>query len=453
MNQILQLIIWACRLGVGGLFIFSGLIKANDALGFSYKLKEYFEKFGEIFIKNEMSFLATPMEWMAEIALPMAMFIVVLEIVLGILTIVGAKMRKVSLLLLLLIVFFTFLTFVSWKFDLVKTCGCFGDVWVLTPFQSFMKDIYLLIGILVLFVFRNSIQTLLNPTAEKLTIWSSSIIFFLFTFYCYRHLPVGDFRPYAVGNSLFEQMKEKKGNPLVLYKLQHKTNGVIVEFADYPDDYQNWAPYVDPEDSTAQYFTEVDGELDVKFIEILSTGQKTKVLEIPEEFEKEWKLLKDTSIVYIPDEDPKILDLTFTDIESGEDKMLSILNDSAYRFVLVVRDFNFFGEYETTTDGLVFHKNTKGEKIYGQIKNLFVEAGKEAFEYNILSPIYDVQKIQAFQHEMDTRVKFFECDDTPLKTMIRSSPGLLLLKQDTVIGKWHYNDFPDFEDIKENYIN
>ena len=114
MNIVLKILIWISRLGVGGLFIFSGLIKANDPLGFSYKLKEYFEEFAKIFNENSLEFLSHPMEWMAYIALPMSMFIVVLEIVLGILTILGIQMKKVSICLLVLILFFTFLTFVSW---------------------------------------------------------------------------------------------------------------------------------------------------------------------------------------------------------------------------------------------------------------------------------------------------------------------------------------------------
>ena len=143
MNIAFKILIWFSRLGVGGLFIFSGLIKANDPLGFSYKLQEYFEEFAKIFNQNGLGFFSHPMEWMAYLALPLSMFIVVLEIVLGILTILGIQMKKVSIWLLFLIIFFTFLTFVSWKFDLVKTCGCFGDFWVLSPFESFMKDIVL----------------------------------------------------------------------------------------------------------------------------------------------------------------------------------------------------------------------------------------------------------------------------------------------------------------------
>jgi hypothetical protein len=348
-------------------------------------------------------------------------------------------------------VFFTFLTFVSWKFDLVKTCGCFGDFWVLTPFESFMKDVILFFGILPLVIFRNAIETILNSVAQKLTIWISSIIFFLFTFYCFRHLPVADHRAYSVGDSLLENMKVRKGNPLILYKLKNKENGVVVEIADFPDDYKNWEQYVDPNDSTASFVKEVDETLNIKYIKIKSTGQKTRVEEVPEEFKNDWIVYKDTTILYSPDKDPKIMDLTAESLDDGEDKLQEILADSTYRFMLIVRDLNFYGDFENTSDGIVFMKSAKGEKSYEKVKKLFVESASDGFEYNILTTEIDDQKVQAFKHEMKTRVKFYASNDIELKTMIRSSPGLILLKKDTVIGKWHYNDFPIFEDIKNDY--
>jgi len=451
MNRILQVLLWLTRLGVGGLFIFSGLIKANDPLGFSYKLEEYFEEFAKIFTEHGLGLLAHPMEWLAYIALPMSMFIVVLEIVLGVLTILGVQMKKVSIWLSVLILFFTFLTFVSWKYDLVKTCGCFGDFWVLTPFQSFMKDVILVVGITPIFIYRNSIESFLSPIGGQLIIWVSSIIFFLFTFYCFRHLPVADHRAYAVGNSLFENMKVVHGNPLVLYKLKNKQTGVVVEVADFFDDYKNWEQYVDPNDSSALFYREVDEELDIKYIEISSTGQKTMVEEVPEEYKNDWIVYKDTTITFSPDKDPKIMDLVAESLESGEDELQGLLSDSIYRFMLIVRDLDFYGTFENTNDGVVFIKSAKGEKNYDIVQRLFVEAAAEGYEYNVLTTEIDDQKIQAFKHEMDTRVNFYSSNDIELKTMIRSSPGLILFKKDTVVGKWHYNDFPIFEEIKNDY--
>lgn len=453
MRQVLQLIVWTCRLAVGGLFIFSGLIKANDPLGFSYKLEEYFETFAEIFVEHGLSFLAITMEWMAYIAIPMSMFIVVLEIVLGILTILGVKMRQVATWLLLLIVFFTILTFVSWNWDLVKTCGCFGDFWVLTPLESFLKDIYLLVGILILFFTRKTTHSILTSIGDKLAITSSGIIFFLFTFYAYNHLPFADHRAYAIGNSLLEKMSIEKGNPLILYKLEHKTNGAIAEMAIYPDDYQNWKPYINPNDSVAPYFKNVEGELNIKYIKVKSTGQKNRVLEIPLELKNDWELLKDTTITFVSDIDPKIQDLTAYSFDNEEDKIETMLTDSNFRFVMIIRDLSFFGEFIQTNDGLTFMKTTKGEEIYKKFQELYKLNKTQTFYFSVLTSEYDNQKIQAFKHEMNTKVKFYNCDDKELKTMIRASPGLFLWKKDLVLGKWHHFDFPSTNDIKEEFLN
>ena len=453
MKQVLQLIVWMCKLAVGGLFIFSGLIKANDPLGFSYKLEEYFETFAGIFVEHGLSLLATPMEWMAYIAIPMSMFIVVLEIVLGILTILGVKMRQVATWLLILIVFFTILTFVSWNWDLVKTCGCFGDFWVLTPLESFLKDIYLLAGILIIFFTRNTVQSILTPIGDKLAIASSSIIFFLFTFYAYNHLPFADHRAYAIGNSLLEKMSIEKGNPLMLYKLKHKTNGAIAEMAIYPDDYQNWKPYIDPTDSTNPYFKNVEGNLNIKYIKVKSTGQKNRVLEIPAEMKSDWELIKDTTITFVSDIDPKIQDLTAYSFDNDEDKIETMLTDSNFRFVMVIRDLSFFGEFVQTNDGVTFMKSTKGEEIYKRFQDLYKLNKMQTFYFSVLTSEYDNQKIQAFKHEMNTKVKFYNCDDKELKTMIRATPGLFLWKKDLVLGKWHHFDFPSTDDINEEFLN
>ena len=120
------------RLVVGSLFIVSGLIKANDPVGFSYKLKDYFAPD----VLN--------LEFLVPIVLPMAVLICAIEIVLGVAALFGSKMKLVSWMLLLMIVFFTFLTFYSAYFEKVTDCGCFGDALKLTPWESFTKDLILL---------------------------------------------------------------------------------------------------------------------------------------------------------------------------------------------------------------------------------------------------------------------------------------------------------------------
>src|SRR6195952_2914213 len=138
--------VWAARILVGLLFIFSGLIKANDPLGFSYKLVEYFEVFHLTFLNP--------------LALSLAIILCALEMVLGFALLIGVRAKSVAWGLLLLIIFFAFLTFYSAFFKVVQSCGCFGDAIPLTPWQSFSKDLVLLLLILVLFFNRNQIQPL-----------------------------------------------------------------------------------------------------------------------------------------------------------------------------------------------------------------------------------------------------------------------------------------------------
>ncbi|HUH34094.1 MAG TPA: MauE/DoxX family redox-associated membrane protein, partial [Daejeonella sp.] len=139
-----KLLINFSRLFTGVLFIFSGLIKANDPLGFGYKLQEYFEVFHTSFLHDY--------------ATAIGILLCTLEIILGAMLLLGFFTRKVALGLLLLIIFFTFLTFYSAFFEVVTSCGCFGDAIPLTPWQSFSKDLVLLFFIVIIYLNRDSIR-------------------------------------------------------------------------------------------------------------------------------------------------------------------------------------------------------------------------------------------------------------------------------------------------------
>ena len=138
------------RFFVGGLFIFSGLIKLNDPVGTEIKLEEYFEVFAEDF----GSFFL----WFKPYALEIGMILIVLEVVLGVAVLINYRMNLTTKVLLALMVFFTFLTFYSAYFNKVTDCGCFGDAIKLTPWESFWKDMILMVFVLHLFWYRNSIN-------------------------------------------------------------------------------------------------------------------------------------------------------------------------------------------------------------------------------------------------------------------------------------------------------
>ena len=175
------------RIFVGALFIFSGLIKLNDPVGTEIKLEEYFTVFADSFSPVFEIFIP----W----ALGIALFLVVLEIVLGVAVLLNYRMKVTTVILLLLILFFTGLTFFSAYTGKVTDCGCFGDAIPLTPWQSFYKDIILLVFVLHLFWHRKRMQPILSTAANRTIISFTTLLSVLVGWYAIEHLPYIDFRP------------------------------------------------------------------------------------------------------------------------------------------------------------------------------------------------------------------------------------------------------------------
>ncbi|MCC9064378.1 BT_3928 family protein [Flavobacterium piscisymbiosum] len=210
------------RLFVGVLFIISGLIKLNDPVGFSYKLAEYF---------SEPVF---NMPFLEPLALGLAIFLVILEVVLGVMLLVGYKSKLTIWALLLLIVFFTFLTFYSAYFDVVKDCGCFGDALHLTPWQSFTKDIVLLFFILILFINKKLVKPLFSSPVTNIITYASVVLCIFMAVWVLNHNPIKDFRPYKVGTNIEKGMEIPEGAPKSVVEMIfiYKVNGVDKEFTE-----------------------------------------------------------------------------------------------------------------------------------------------------------------------------------------------------------------------------
>lgn len=213
------------RYAVGALFIFSGLIKINDPVGTQIKLTEYFEVFA--------SDIAPFFEWFVPAALFISVFLSVLEVVLGVALILGYRMRITAWVLLAMIVFFTFLTFYSAYFNKVTDCGCFGDAIKLTPWQSFYKDIILLVLIGVIFWQKDGYQAWFGARFREVKIIGVTFFMTIIAIYAIRHLPFIDFRAYKVGNHLPSLMKNSE--PLKYVYIMEK-DGETSEFETYPTD-------------------------------------------------------------------------------------------------------------------------------------------------------------------------------------------------------------------------
>ena len=208
------------RILVGALFIISGFIKLNDPLGFSYKLQEYF---GEDVLN---------IEFLIPYALLISVFVVVFEVVLGVFLLIGYKPKFTVYSLLAMIVFFTFLTFYSAYFDKVKDCGCFGDALKLTPWESFTKDVILLILILILVYGLKYIKPIFSKLPTTVIALISFIASLWFGYHVLMHLPAIDFRAYAIGKNIQEQMTipEDAQKPVLEYTWTFKVNGEEQEF-------------------------------------------------------------------------------------------------------------------------------------------------------------------------------------------------------------------------------
>lgn len=213
------------RIISGALLIFSGLIKLNDPYGLAYKLKEYFEVFSDDF--HSFFHLFIPF------SLSIAFAICVIEIVLGFSLLLKYRLALTSRLLLLIIAFFTFLTFYSAYFDKVRECGCFGNFLIISPWESFAKDLILLVFSGIIFSNRKNFRSKFNNPKGDFIVGVVAVFCVFLGYYSLEHLPFFDFRPYALGKNIPEQMKPEEEAEFIYIMTK---NGKEYTFKNYPTD-------------------------------------------------------------------------------------------------------------------------------------------------------------------------------------------------------------------------
>ncbi len=201
----MKLFVNIARFLVGGLFIFSGLVKAIDPLGLGYKMQEFFEAWAA------SGFIPSVMNSMHGQALQFSMFMIALEVVLGVALLVGWRKNLVLTLLLLLTIFFTFLTGYVLFSGKIRACGCFGDCIPLTPMQTFTKDLILLVLIACLFIGKKYILPITKNSFPGLVVFLSLLGVTFLQFYVLKHLPLKDCLPYKKGNNILELRKMPAG--------------------------------------------------------------------------------------------------------------------------------------------------------------------------------------------------------------------------------------------------
>ncbi|MFP2996584.1 BT_3928 family protein [Spongiivirga sp. MCCC 1A20706] len=363
----MQIIFQLCRMIVGVLFIISGFVKLTDPLGFSYKLEEYFapEVLG--------------LDFLTPHALTIAMSIVIFECILGVMLILGDAPKFTSWSLLILIIFFTGLTGYSAITGKVTDCGCFGDAMKLTPLQSFIKDLVLLVLILVIFFNRHKLKPLFTKRIAIIGSVLALIVSTVYTMYMFNHLPAIDFRPYKIGANIPDNMIVPEDAPKAVFDYYWKfdvngTEEVIKTAGDYPSS-------------------------DGTFISV-----ETEMVE--------------------PGYEPPIHDYIME--RDGVDYTEQLMQEE---HLIILHAYSI---------------DKSAKEGFEAMKPKLEEAGKMGYKL-IGMTASSPNEIKTIKEEYGFNFDFYFCDETTLKTMIRSNPGVLKLSKGTILQKLHYNDIDKLE--------
>jgi hypothetical protein len=279
----------------------------------------------------------------------------------------------------------------------VQSCGCFGDAIPLTPWQSFSKDLILLVLIVMLFINRNIIKPLFTAQMGDKLLIASVVISLGFGLYTYNFLPVVDFLPYKIGANIPDEMKTPPGavpdEYEITYNLKNKKTSETKEMSDK---------------------------------EYLKTGiwkdNSWEIIGNPES-----RLVKKGFA-------PKIADLNIVDAQ-GNSYTQELLSNPYYQFVIVAYNLR-----ETDAQAI--------NRLNAMAANLIQH-------YNIRSVLLTSNSptdAAAFSKKYHLVTEIFYADGVPLKSMVRANPGVLLLKNGTIINKWHYHSVPKYDVLEKEYL-
>lgn len=361
--------VWAnaCRFLLAAAFTFSGFVKAVDPLGSQYKIQDYLEAFGML-------------SWFPSfLPLLIAVALSTLEFSVGILLFFGIRKNTATTLALLLMAFMTPLTLYLALVNPVSDCGCFGDAWVLTNWQTFWKNILLLIAALSVFQWKQQLIRFISAKTEWLVSLYTVLFVLALSSYCLTHLPILDFRPYKIGQNILQGMTLPPGAQPSVYESVFilEKNGKQQEFTleNYPD----------------------------------ST----------------WKFIDTRTVLKKRGYEPPIHDFSITEQKTGEDITEQVLTDMNYTFLLVAQ------RIEEADDSNI--------DLINEIYDYSVEHGY-GFYCLTSSP---AEQIALWRDKTGAEYPFGLMDEITLKTMLRSNPGLMLIKNGTILNKWSDADLPD----------
>lgn len=363
-------IVNVCRFVLALTFVFSGTVKLIDPLGTAYKIEDYALAFG--FAALLPSYLAV------FLSVGLGLF----EFGMGMYMFFGTHRLRTTRLLLCFLLLVTPLTFYIALNDPVQDCGCFGDAWVLSNWQTFAKNVILLAACVVVVWYPRRMTRFISERNQWMVSVYSWFFGLILALVCLHGLPVVDFRPYSIGSDLLEKMSLKEENSELQTFFLMEKDGERKEFSleNYPD--STW-----------------------HLVDTRTEG-------------KGYAASK-----------PEIDDLAIVSIESGEDITLTLLNDTAYKFLLVAPYL------EMADDGAMDRISAVCDycRDYGYQFLGLTSSSTEA--------------ISRWQDITGGEYPFCHVDEIPLKTMVRSNPGLILLHGSTVVSKWPSSSFPKAQEL------
>lgn len=333
-------------------------------------------------------FNAFQMPWLASLAFALGILLAAAEFFLGVAFIFNFFIRITSWFMLAFMLFFTGLTFVLALTNPVTDCGCFGDALKITNWQTFYKNIVLLALAAFVFIRRKDFRSKSGQLLPAFLTGSTMIVYFYLVAYSYNHLPIIDFSAYKVGVNIPNAMKIPENAPKAIYK-----NEFVYKNLKTGDE-------------------KIFGEADIPWKDTLN-----------------WKFVKANDPVVIQEGyTPPIHDFRIETAE-GEDIKDFFLYDEKYTFIVIASNLQ--------------KTNREGMKKAAALAAAAKAKGYNFFALTASSP----DSFEAFKNETGVNFDFFNTDEIVLKTIVRSNPGMILLKKGTILKKYHFNDIPKPEEL------
>jgi uncharacterized membrane protein YphA (DoxX/SURF4 family) len=332
-------------------------------------------------------FLAFGMDAFIPGALVFGFILFTMEFFLGFVFIFNIKVKQFSWLMMLFMLFFTVLTFILAKTNAVSDCGCFGDAIVMTNWETFFKNLVLITLALVVFFTRKNFVNKSHPLFQGILVMIGFAIIIGVGVYSLRHLPLIDFMPWKKGTQISQKILPTPEIAEITLVYKNKETGEMLEYT------SKTLPWQDT----------------VFFKKLEFVDQKKKVIQ-------EFK-------------DAPIHDFIIDDIDKTAHNQ-EIIGNPGWQFILVCYDLD-----ETSKDN------------FSAINALAASCAKDSISFVGLSGS-DWQKIDYFRHDVKATFDYFTVDETALKSVVRSNPGLVLLNNGVVVDKWAWRDIPTYDAFK-----